>query len=80
MGRKPGFKPKVRRIKLNPEQAVLSCKCYDGGKTWDYIGPGHQGLTFTGGALCSCYTAAKYRATLSGSGEYVLLSGEGTIS
>jgi hypothetical protein len=25
------FKPKITRIKLNPEQAVLSCDCYDQG-------------------------------------------------
>lgn len=30
MERKLKFKPKVTRIKLNPEQAVLSCTCYDG--------------------------------------------------
>ncbi len=34
MPRKPKFKPVVTRIKLNPEQAVLSCNC-------------HTGMTFT---------------------------------
>ncbi len=29
MSRKPKFKPVITRIKLNPEQAVLSCNCYD---------------------------------------------------
>jgi len=29
-GRKPKFRPKITRIKLNPEQAVLSCYCYFG--------------------------------------------------
>ena len=28
MPRKPKFKPEIRRIKLNPEQAVLACGCY----------------------------------------------------
>ena len=28
MSRKSKFRPKVTRIKLNPEQAVLSCACY----------------------------------------------------
>ncbi len=28
MGRKPKFKPVITRVKLNPEQAVLSCDCY----------------------------------------------------
>jgi hypothetical protein len=26
--KKPKFKPAVTRVKLNPEQAVLSCDCY----------------------------------------------------
>jgi len=28
MGRKPKFKPIITRVKLNPEQAVLSCDCW----------------------------------------------------
>ena len=28
MPRKPKFRPEIRRIILNPEQAVLSCSCY----------------------------------------------------
>jgi len=31
MSRKPKFKPEITRIKLNPEQAVLSCTCYMSG-------------------------------------------------
>lgn len=34
MGRKPKFRPKVTKIKLNPEQAVLSCSCYNLGVRW----------------------------------------------
>lgn len=34
MGKKPGFRPKVTRIKLNPEQAVLSCDCFNLGVRW----------------------------------------------
>lgn len=30
MTRKPKFKPLITRVKLNPEQAVLSCTCYSG--------------------------------------------------
>lgn len=26
---KPKFKPEINRVKLNPEQAVLQCSCYD---------------------------------------------------
>ena len=32
MSRKPKFKPRITRVKLNPEQAVLSCDCYTGHK------------------------------------------------
>ena len=28
-GRKPKFRPRITRIKLNPEQAVLFCNCYN---------------------------------------------------
>jgi len=30
MPRKLKFRPRITRIKLNPEQAVLACNCYDG--------------------------------------------------
>jgi len=47
MGRKAKFNPEVTRIKLNPEQAVLSCSCSKNGKavgasntaTGDYFTP-----------------------------------------
>ena len=29
MPRKPKFRPVITRVKLNPEQAVLTCMCYD---------------------------------------------------
>lgn len=29
MPRKPKFRPVITRVKLNPEQAVLACACYD---------------------------------------------------
>jgi hypothetical protein len=31
MARKSKFKPVITRVKLNPEQAVLSCSCYTAG-------------------------------------------------
>lgn len=31
MPRRLKFKPEITRIKLNPEQAVLSCNCWDSG-------------------------------------------------
>lgn len=30
MPKKTKFKPEIRRVELNPEQAVLSCNCYTG--------------------------------------------------
>ncbi len=36
MPKKPKFKPVITRIKLNPEQAVLYCACYN---------LGYEGLT-----------------------------------
>lgn len=32
MHRKPKFSPQVTRIKLNPEQAVLYCACFQYGR------------------------------------------------
>ena len=29
--KKKKFKPVITQVKLNPEQAVLSCECYDSG-------------------------------------------------
>lgn len=34
MSRKPKFKPEIIRIKLNPEQAVLVCNCFDSGSSF----------------------------------------------
>lgn len=31
MPRKPKFRPRIKRIKLTPEQAVLACACYSRG-------------------------------------------------
>lgn len=32
MSSKPKFDPVVTRVKLNPEQAVLTCSCYRSGR------------------------------------------------
>jgi hypothetical protein len=31
MPKKPKFKPRITVVKLNPEQAVLTCNCYSEG-------------------------------------------------
>lgn len=39
-GRKPKFDPVITRVKLNPEQAVLSCDCWGvGQKAWGHVRP-----------------------------------------
>ncbi len=39
--KKPKFKPVVTRVKLNPEQAVLQCSCFDGGQYFEPLNPGN---------------------------------------
>ena len=34
MSKKPKFKPEITRIKLNPEQAVLTCICWQFGSAF----------------------------------------------
>jgi hypothetical protein len=52
MAKKLKFKLEITRVKLNPEQAVLSCTCYmDVGGGWGYNG-GHSGR-YTGYELVS---------------------------
>ena len=36
MPRKPKFRPRITRVKLNPEQAVLLCTCYNIGRRYQY--------------------------------------------
>jgi hypothetical protein len=48
---KPKFKPSVTRVKLNPEQAVLSCNCYNTGLgSYDYAGTSKTGYYQTDGS------------------------------
>jgi hypothetical protein len=60
MTKKPKFKPQISRVKLNPEQAVLSCSCYSdqggGFGTGAFAqGPGYRSdfVMAPGGAVCS---------------------------
>ncbi len=34
MAEKPKFKPEITRIRLNPEQALTICFCYNTGQSW----------------------------------------------
>lgn len=36
MSRKEKFQPRITRVRLNPEQAVLACSCYG----WNLVYPG----------------------------------------
>lgn len=38
MPKKPKFKPKIIHVKLNPEQAVLACVCFNGTYVYDAFG------------------------------------------
>ena len=38
-GRRMKFRPEITRVKLNPEQAVLTCNCYGEGWKTDFSGP-----------------------------------------
>ena len=63
MGRKPKFKPEIRRIKLNPEQAVLHCQCWDNHVQWT----GETG-TAVASSYTNCAAGARSLITLRGCG------------
>jgi hypothetical protein len=46
MSSKRRFKPVVKQVRLNPEQAVLSCNCFDSGRLITAIG--YQDETWCG--------------------------------
>ena len=48
MGRKPKFRPVITRVKLNPEQAVLSCSCYSMGYNWSTTQAGGANTAYWG--------------------------------
>ena len=50
MQQKLKFKPVITRVKLNPEQAVLSCGCYNSGIRVSVTGT--RSATSTGKKLC----------------------------
>jgi len=46
MARKPKFKPVITRVKLNPEQAVLTCACHTVGYQHGTATAGFRSFTF----------------------------------
>jgi hypothetical protein len=58
MPKKPKFEPEIRKVKLNHEQAVLACSCFDigrlpGGSWFDSDGAACMGGKSSGTAWCS---------------------------
>ena len=55
-GRKMKFRPEITRVKLNPEQAVLSCSCYTGQRLNRFCGwssfAAWEDITLGGGDVC----------------------------
>lgn len=64
-GRKPKFDPVITRVKLNPEQAVLSCNCWGlGFRAQGHVRPAgsaYWGLSSTGGGCTYDVFGVKYR-------------------
>ena len=52
MRKKPRFNPEVTRVKLNPEQAVLNCECWD-------VGMKYAGSL--GGDYSGCYNGSRVK-------------------
>lgn len=59
MSRKPKFKPEITRVKLNPEQAVLSCGCYNNGRTSGGTGGAH-GQAYASTLYCVSGRVVRY--------------------
>jgi len=53
MQKKPKFNPEIARVKLNPEQAVLNCSCYDA------MQQGINANMYGGSAYCAAGTRIK---------------------
>jgi len=55
-GRKMKFRPEITRVKLNPEQAVLSCSCHSEHNRYHPAGPHWDGtprwVMYEGDVLC----------------------------
>ena len=56
--KKKKFKPVITRVKLNPEQAVLQCSCWNDNFQ-------HGGGTFHGGPNASCDPVSKFTSHFS---------------
>jgi len=76
MPKKLKFKPEITRIKLNPEQAVLSCACYNTGN--DYRESGTDQADGSSNSCCNGKSIATHwpcRAGGTGTSRSVRVSG-----
>jgi len=51
MRKKPKFNPRVNRVKLHPEQAVLNCACCTQGWQFTGTGGGYEACLLTRGEI-----------------------------
>ena len=63
MVKKPKFRPKMSRIKLNPEQAVLTCDCYTSSGKLRPAGHGEYGCTLIAGNMICMAGEKSYGST-----------------
>ena len=56
MPKKEKFKPVISRVKLNPEQAVLVCSCYNAGMVYG----GNIGTRYTSGCNAGLRSTRAY--------------------
>jgi len=61
MPRKRKFRPRITKIKLNPEQAVLTCTCFDAAQRLSLVeeGTGYRAL-YMPSILCQSGTRATF--------------------
>ena len=84
MKRKPKFKPEICRVKLNQEQAVLSCVCYDQGFQENLVSNSNRSSSTYRGCGLNTDGISKYVAwineCLAGGGDYPGQKSSGTQS
>ena len=70
MSRKPKFKPEITRVKLNPEQAVLTCDCWSANEKYsDGLGSNLMRIS-AGAGLCVAGAREDYKVQRTSGGRY----------
>ena len=71
MPRKPKFKPEIIRVKLNPEQAVLTCDCWDGSERYATgIGGSNKMIERIGDIHCLAGSRVDHKLQSASGGAY----------